>query len=186
MVHAFRGQKLTSIASGNREQKLVSAGSVSIEQKLTSIASDNREQKLASAGSASIEQKSTSVASGNREQKLVSAGSASIEQKLTSIASGNREQKLASAGSVTKEQKLCCISSMEGGGTEYPGTSDGKPPKPGVSRERPDRMQSSPQSCQILFVSGKSQHCIKGPEDKIKTRILVAVFLVSILSALKF
>ncbi|HFI2807553.1 TPA: hypothetical protein ACGPWS_000612 [Escherichia coli] len=150
MVHAFRGQKLTSIASGNREQKLVSAGS------------------------ASIEQKSTSVASGNREQKLVSAGSASIEQKLTS------------AGSVTKEQKLCCISSMEGGGTEYPGTSDGKPPKPGVSRERPDRMQSSPQPCQILFVSGKSQHCIKGPEDKSKTRILVAVFLVSILSALKF
>ncbi|EMW29918.1 hypothetical protein EC2845350_3401 [Escherichia coli 2845350] len=33
---------------------------------------------------------------------------------------------------------------MEGGGTEYPETSDGKPPKPGVSRKHPDRMQCSP------------------------------------------
>ncbi|EQA2627781.1 hypothetical protein ACXZ3T_003777, partial [Escherichia coli] len=55
-------------------------------------------------------------------------------------ARGSIEQKLASAASVTKEQKLCCVSSMEGGGTEYPGTSDGKPPKPGVSRKCPDRM----------------------------------------------
>ncbi|WP_072034690.1 hypothetical protein, partial [Escherichia coli] len=109
-----------SVASGNREQKL------------TSVASGNREQKL------------TSVASGNREQKLTSVASGNREQKLTSVASGNREQKLTSVARGTKEQKLCCVSSMEGGGTEYPETSDGKPPKPGVSRKHPDRMQCSP------------------------------------------
>ncbi|WP_252105483.1 hypothetical protein [Escherichia coli] len=110
------------------------------------------------------EQKSTSVASGNREQKSISAGSASIEQKLISV------------GSASRVQKLCCVSSMEGGGTEYPETSDGKPPKPGASRKRPDRMQSSPQPCQTLFVSGKSRHCIKEPEDKGKTEYLSPFF----------
>ncbi|WP_077637007.1 hypothetical protein [Escherichia coli] len=90
------------------------------------------------------EQKSTSVARGSIEQKLVSAARGSIEQKLASVASGNREQKLISVGSANKVQKLCCVSSMEGGGTEYPETSDGKPPKPGVSRKHPDRMQCSP------------------------------------------
>ncbi|WP_212738220.1 hypothetical protein, partial [Escherichia coli] len=73
-----------------------------------------------------------SVARGNREQKLTSVGSANREQKVTDGASG------------TKVQKLCCVSSMEGGGTEYPETSDGKPSKPGVSRKHPDRMQGSP------------------------------------------
>ncbi|MEK8874201.1 hypothetical protein P2P31_24955, partial [Escherichia coli] len=65
----------------------------------------------------------------HREQKSTSVARGSIEQKLASVASGNREQKLISVGSANKVQKLCCVSSMEGGGTEYPETSDGKPPK---------------------------------------------------------
>ncbi|WP_215202810.1 hypothetical protein, partial [Escherichia coli] len=97
-----------------------------------SVASGNREQKL------------ISVASGNREQKLTSVASGNRGQKLISVVSGNREQKLTSVVSDNREQELCCVSSMEGGGTEYPETSDGKPPKPGVSRKHPDRMQCSP------------------------------------------
>ncbi|EEN9411755.1 hypothetical protein G4047_002776 [Salmonella enterica subsp. enterica serovar Typhi] len=104
----------------------------------------HREQKSTSVARGSIEQKLVSAARGSIEQKLVSAARGSIEQKLASVASGNREQKLISVGSANKVQKLCCVSSMEGGGTEYPETSDGKPPKPGVSRKHPDRMQCSP------------------------------------------
>ncbi|EAB3092638.1 hypothetical protein D5Q94_13945 [Salmonella enterica subsp. diarizonae serovar 61:k:1,5,(7)] len=75
---------------------------------------------------------------------------------------------------------------MEGGGTEYPETSDGKPPKPGVSRKHPDRMQCSPPALPdpVCFWGKPGLH--KGTGGQGENRILVAVFLVSILSALKF
>ncbi|EBB6538536.1 hypothetical protein CGY71_07020 [Salmonella enterica subsp. enterica serovar Typhi] len=75
---------------------------------------------------------------------------------------------------------------MEGGGTEYPGTSDGKPPKPGVSRKHPDRMLCSPPALPdpVCFWGKSALHQETGEQGK--NRILVAVFLVSILSALKF
>jgi len=44
---------------------------------------------------------------------------------------------------------------MEGGGTEYPETSDGKPPKPGVSRKCPDRMLCSPALPDPVYFRGK-------------------------------
>ncbi|MCI5375104.1 hypothetical protein E4516_12700 [Escherichia coli] len=75
---------------------------------------------------------------------------------------------------------------MEGGGTEYPETSDSKPPKPGVSRKHPDRMQCSPPALPdpVCFREKPALH--KGTGGQRENRILVAVFLVSILSALKF
>ncbi|ERA31600.1 hypothetical protein H001_03237, partial [Escherichia coli UMEA 3955-1] len=94
--------------------------------------------------------------------------------------------KIASDVRGTKEQKLCCVSSMEGGGTEYPETSDGKPPKPGVSRKRPDRMQCSPRPCQTLFVSGKSLCHIKEPEYRGKTEYLPPFFPSVYFFVLKF
>ncbi|ENS1098258.1 hypothetical protein ACEZI6_005070, partial [Escherichia coli] len=120
------------------------------------------------------------------EQKLISAASGSIEQKSISVARGSIEQKLTSIGSANREQKLCCVSSMEGGGTEYPETSDGKPPKPGVSRKRPDRMQCSPRPCQTLFVSGKSLCHIKEPEYRGKTEYLPPFFPSVYFFVLKF
>ncbi|ECC1589620.1 hypothetical protein CX823_22295, partial [Salmonella enterica subsp. diarizonae serovar 61:k:1,5,7] len=94
--------------------------------------------------------------------------------------------KIAGGGSANRERKLCCVSSMEGGGTEYPETSDGKPPKPGVSRKHPDRMQCSPPALPdpVCFWGKPGLH--KGTGGQGENRILVAVFLVSILSALKF
>jgi hypothetical protein len=77
---------------------------------------------------------------------------------------------------------------MEGGGTEYPGTSDGKPPKPGVSRKRPDRMRCSPPALPDPFsflFQGKTRIASRDQRTE-ENRMLVAVFLVSILSALKF
>ncbi|HFX8335499.1 TPA: hypothetical protein ACIF78_003270, partial [Salmonella enterica] len=82
--------------------------------------------------------------SATKVQKLADGGSATKVQKLADGASGTKVQKVTDGASGTKVQKLCCVSSMEGGGTEYSETSDGKPPKPGVSRKHPDRMQCSP------------------------------------------
>ncbi|MCN2086558.1 hypothetical protein MLS76_24670, partial [Escherichia coli] len=67
--------------------------------------------------------------------------------------------------------KLCCVSSMEGGGTEYPGTSDGKPPKPGVSRKCPDRMLCFPGPARPCLFQGKAA-LHKGTGGQGKTKYL--------------
>ena len=162
MLYVFREQKLSGAVTGSKVQKIVDGASGTKVQKVTDGASGTKVQKIADGGTAT------------KVQKITDGGSGTKVQKLTSAANGNREQK------------LCCVSSMEGGGTEYPETSDGKPPKPGVSRKRPDRMQCSPRPCQTLFVSGKSLCHIKEPEYRGKTEYLPTFFPSVYFFVLKF